>query len=295
MPDANDRPLSRRTVILGAAAAATAAGTLITTAGTASAHPTSSSAATQASGTASTLLGGLPDWLGTILDVGTVAAQVIGTLVGVAAGTAAAPYQVGGVGFFPSTDGGLSVRATNISNVNAGLSYSLTQSSPSASLSVYQPLPPGQGYDCTKDLRDYDSGQVYVAAAPDSTLANGVMGRLVNFAARGLTIGSVITVVGGLSVSVAKASNNYVVQVSLTGPPDPFQITVSATNAGGDVVRAQWNRPSTGLPADDVFDIPLPAGVDLDPVLQSLQLQLQLDPAGLDAATAARRALLTPN
>lgn len=292
MPDANDHPLSRRTVILGAAAAAATAGTLITTAGTASAQPTSSPAATPTSG-ATPSLGGLPDWLGTILDVGTVAAQVVGSLVGTPAGVEAPPYLVGDVGFYPKADGELNVRATNVSGVNAGLSYSLTQSSPDTSVSVYQPLPPGKGYDCTEDLRNYRAGQVYVAAAPDIQLADGPMTRLVNFAARGLTIGSVITVVGGLSVSVVKTSDNYVVHVSLSDPPDPFQITVSATGPSGNTVRTEWTRSSTGLA--DVFDIPLPSGVDLDPVVQSLQLQLYLDPAGLDVATAARRALLTSN
>jgi hypothetical protein len=118
-------------------------------------------------------------------------------------------------------------------------------------------------------------------------------------------------VVGGVSVSIQKGPTpgSFNAVVTTTGPARPLSVRVEATGVDGNVVRAEWNAggptptssptPSSPTPSvtpsrvaapADTITIPLSPGVNLDPVIQLLQLTLDVDAVGLDAVTAERRA-----
>lgn len=290
MRDGNKhRPLSRREVMLGAAAVggAAAAGGLVGAPGTAAAATPQGLRASSPP-----QLGGFGDWLGSLVQVATVAANVLPMLIAVRAGVAAPdPYQAGGVQFeIINLDGQSDLYAHNISGIDAGLSYSITASEPSSNTSVYQPLPAKGAYKCDADLRDYVDGQVYVAPSALST-AFGPLTRSLSFAVRGLTIAAVVNVVNGVKVSVTKdpGTGTFSAAIETTGTQKALRAQIAATGPDGNVVRAQWDASTQGQPADGTIEIPFPVGVNLDPVVQLLELYLDLDSAGLDQATAERR------
>ncbi|MFI6819672.1 hypothetical protein ACIBJE_01815 [Micromonospora sp. NPDC050187] len=153
---------------------------------------------------------------------------------------------------------------------------------------MYQPLPKGGAYKCEPDLQAFSDGQVFLAPSPTSTASTGGLARTLSFAVRGLTIGAVVQVVGGVKISVTKdpATDSF---TAVIGTPKTLRAQVEATGPDGNVVRAVWDSSSQGQPNDDSIQLALPAGVNLDPVVQLLQLYLDLDAPSLDDATAERR------
>ncbi|SCL52624.1 twin-arginine translocation signal domain-containing protein [Micromonospora yangpuensis] len=319
MPDEQHsrRSVSRRDVMRGAAVLGGAAATVgLVAPGSASAAPASTAAApasaAAAPGSAAAAPGsaaaapdpapgqparsrfaGLDDWLGSLVQVATVAANVLPMLVLVQRGETSDPYQLGGVQFeVINIDGEPSLYAHNISGDDVGLSYTLTQSAPASNTSVYQPLPKGGAYKCEPDLKLFTDGQVFLAPNPTSTASTGTLARTLSFAVRGLTIGAVVQVVGGVKLSVTKdpAAGSFTAVIEATGTPKTLRAEVEATGPDGNMVRAVWDSSgSPNGPSNDTIKIPLPAGVNLDPVVQLLQLYVDLDAPGLDAVTTDRR------
>ncbi|MEU5552474.1 hypothetical protein ABZ738_22115 [Micromonospora sp. NPDC047793] len=283
------RSVSRRDVMRGAAVLGGAAATVgLAAPGSATAAP--GPAAVQP---ARASLAGLDDWLGSLVQVASVAANVLPMLVLAQRGQTSDPYQTGGVQFeVINIDGEPNLYAHNVSGDDVGLSYTLTQSEPATNTSVYQPLPKGGAYKCEPDLHAFTDGQVFVAPNPASTGFTGGLARTLSFAVRGLTIGAVVQVVGGVKLSVTKdpATGSFTAVIEATGTPKTLRAQVEATGPDGNVVRAVWDASSSpNRPNNDTINLPLPAGVNLDPVVQLLQLYVDLDAPGLDAVTADRR------
>ncbi|MFE0590290.1 hypothetical protein [Micromonospora echinospora] len=280
------RAVSRRDVMRGAAVLGGAAATagLVT--------PGTATAATGRVTPARAGVTGLDDWLGSLVQVASVAANVLPMLVLAQRGQTSDPYQTGGVQFeVINIDGEPSLYAHNVSGDDVGLSYTLTQSEPATNTSVYQPLPRGGAYKCEEDLQAFSDGQVFLAPSPTSTASTGGLARTLSFAVRGLTIGAVVQVVGGVKISVTKdpATDSFTAVIGTTGTPKTLRAQVEATGPDGNMVRAVWDSSSQGRPNDDSIRLALPTGVNLDPVVQMLQLYLDLDAPSLDAATAERR------
>ncbi|WP_329107387.1 hypothetical protein OG792_03870 [Micromonospora sp. NBC_01699] len=324
MRDTNDhRPMSRRDVMWGAAAvsgavaAAALAGPLVASSD-AVANPDPGPGAPEAPGAANAApaaaapprVTGIGDWLGSLVQVATVAANVLPLMIAAREGDASVdPYDAGAVQFEVITVGNSTdLYAHNTSDTDAGLLYTTTRSAPDSNLSVYQPLPSNNAYKCEPDLLEFADGDLSLAPTPVSTQL-GPLTRALSFAVRGLTIAAGVSVVGGVSVSIQKGSSpgTFNAVVTTTGPAKPLNIRVEATGVDGNVVRAEWSGGGTGptssptptashsaVPASagptDTITIPLSPGVNLDPVIQLLNLNLDIDAAGLDAVTADRRA-----
>lgn len=305
MRDASGRrPLSRRDLVLGGATAAAAIGGSLLSGTDAIAAPRGADPAARtrsepvsgrpaASPPTGGDLGGLDDWLGSVVQVANVAANMLPLfLLAQAGGPMPPPFQTGGVQFeYLTIDGQTDLYAHNVAGEDAGLSYSLTRSEPATNVSVYQPLPTGGAYQCQSDLSEFVNGQVYLAPTPVTTAADGTVSRAVSFAVRGLAIAASVNVIGGIKVSVDKDPNTgtFTASITTTGTAKALRAQVAATGPDGDVVRAQWEASSARQPADNVIKIALPVGVNLDPVVQSLELLLDLDSAGFDQLTAERR------
>jgi hypothetical protein len=250
---------------------------------------------------------GIGDWLGSLVQVATVAANVLPLMIAARDGDdSVGPYDAGGVQFEVITmNGSTDLYAHNASDTDAGLLYTTTRSAPDTNLSVYQPLPSNNAYKCEPDLLEFADGDLSLAPTPLSTQL-GPLTRAISFAVRGLTIATGVTVVGGVSVSIQKGPNpgSFNAVVTTTGSARPLSVRVEATGVDGNVVRAEWNSggpsptssptpsasPSRVAAPADTITIPLSPGVNLDPVIQLLQLTLDIDAAGLDAVTADRRA-----
>ncbi|MFV2116008.1 twin-arginine translocation signal domain-containing protein [Micromonospora sp. LOL_025] len=283
------RSVSRRDVMRGAAmlgGAAATAGLVAPGTATAALDPTPVKPARAG-------VAGLDDWLGSLVQVATVAANVLPMLVLAQRGQTSDPYQSGGVQFEVINIGGdPSLYAHNVSGGDVGLCYTLTQSAPASNTSVYQPLPQGGAYKCEPDLQAFSDGQVFLAPNPTTTASTGGLARTLSFAVRGLTIGAVVQVVGGVKVSVTKdpATDSFTAVIEATGTPKTLRAQVEATGPDGNMVRAVWDASgSPSRPNNDTINLPLPAGVNLDPVVQLLQLYVDLDAPGLDAVTEERR------
>ncbi|MER7165456.1 hypothetical protein ABT336_05160 [Micromonospora sp. NPDC000207] len=283
------RSVSRRDVMRGAAVLGGAAATVgLVAPGGAAAAPDPAPVKPGRAG-----LTGLDDWLGSLVQVASVAANVLPMLVLAQRGETSDPYQTGGVQFeVINIDGEPSLYAHNVSGGDVGLSYTLTQSAPASNTGVYQPLPKGGAYKCQSDIEQFTDGQVFVAPNPASLASTGGLARTLSFAVRGLTIGAVVQVVGGVKFSVTKdpATGSFTAVIDSTGTPKTLRAQVEATGPDGNVVRAVWDSSgSPNRPNNDTIQLPLPAGVNLDPVVQLLQLYVDLDAPGLDAVTADRR------
>lgn len=305
MRDAFERRLlSRRDLVRGAAvggAAAAAIGGSLLSGSAASAAP--SGGANLANSTqrkpvpapsGGNRVAGLDDWLGSVVQVANVAANMLPMflLARNDDGPMPPPFQAGGVQFeYISLGDQVDLYAHNISGEDAGLSYSLTRSEPAVNLSVYQPLPANGAYPCQEDLSDFVNGQVYLAPTPVNQAADGTVTRSISFAVRGLAIAASVNVIGGIRLSVTKdpSTGTFTAVINTTGQAKALRAEISATGPDGDVVRAQWDASSANGPADDVIKIAMPVGVNLDPVVQSLELLLDLDAAGFDLLTAERR------
>lgn len=304
MPDSiGRRPLSRRDLVRGAAvggaAAAAAIGGSLLPGSMAAASPgerrqtseTSRKAAHEPAG--GNQVGGLPGWLGSVVKVANVAAKMLPLALAGGTGGAPPPFRTGGIQFEYLTIGDQTkLYAHNISGEDTGLAYSLTRSEPAVNLSVYQPLPINGAYPCQQDLQEFVNGQVYLAPTPTSTAADGTPTRAISFAVRGLSIAASVNIIGGIRLSVNKdpGGESFTAVITTTGVPRVLRAQIAAAGPDGDVVRAQWDASTAAQPGAETILIALPVGVDLDPVVQSLELLLELDLAGFDLATADRLA-----
>ncbi|MFY1631902.1 hypothetical protein ACN27F_01255 [Solwaraspora sp. WMMB335] len=296
------RPVTRRDVVRGAAvggiaAAAAVGGTFIPespAAATPAVEPMPAPPAkpVPAASPAPELLG-LGNWLGTVMKVANVAAKVLpAVLDGQTSNAIPPPFQVGDLQFeWIGLDGGtIDLYAKNPTDSDIGLSYSVTRSGPDTNLGVYQPIRARHQYKCQADMSTFVDGQVYVAPTPMTTLANSAIGRAVSFATRALSLGAVATVMGGIRVSVNKDPNGatYSATVETTGSPNPVSLELSASDKDGNTVRARWTSGnSTPTPSANIT-VPLPTGVNLDPVVASLQLLLEFEELDFQQLNAER-------
>ncbi|KXK63008.1 hypothetical protein AWW66_05015 [Micromonospora rosaria] len=283
------RSMSRRDVMRGAAVLGGAAATVgLVAPGSATAAPDPAPAKP-----APAVLAGLDDWLGSLVQVAGVAANILPMLLLAKQGQATGPYQVGGVQFqMLDIGGGPDLYAHNVSGDDVGLCYTLTQSLPASNTSVYQQLGKNGLYKCQADLQAFTNGELFMAPSPTFTTSDGVPTRTLSFAVRALAIGALVQVVGGVKLSVTKdpATGSFTAEITATGTPKILRAQIEATCPDGSVVRAQWDSStSPNRLNDQTVKLPLPVGVNLDPVVQLLELYVDLDAAGLDEVTADRR------
>ncbi|MFV2018390.1 hypothetical protein [Micromonospora sp. LOL_023] len=296
------RPVSRRDVVRGAAvggiaAAAAVGGTFLPGSAAAAAPavepmPAPPTQPVPAPAPAAALLS-LGGWLGTVMKVANVAAQVLPVVLsGQANNEVPPPFQVGDLQFeWIGLDGGnIDLYAKNPTSGDIGLSYSVTRSGPDTNLGVYQPIRARHQYKCQADLSTFVDGQVSVAPVPMITLANAAVGRTLWWATRALSLGVAATVTGGVRVTVTKDPNGltYSASIETTGPPNPVSVEIAASDKDGNTVNAKWSSTGPTAAPNSTIAVPLPTGVTLDPVVASLQLILGFEESGFQQLTAER-------
>ncbi|MFY1650144.1 twin-arginine translocation signal domain-containing protein [Solwaraspora sp. WMMB762] len=296
------RPLSRRDVVRGAAvggvaAAAAVGSTFLPESPAAAAPPVKPMPAPPAQPVAATApttgLLGLGSWLGTALKVANVAAQVLPTALSTQQGNAIPPpFQVGDLQFeWGSVDGGnLELYVKNNTDNDIGLSYSVTRSGQDASLSLHQPVRAHHAFRCRTEMSTFINGQVAAAPTPLVTLSNAASGRKLWAVARSVGIGVGINLLSGMVGTFVKdlGSHNFNFTLETNDSGTPASVEVAATDKNGNTVNAKQTSSGPTAAPDSTITIPLPPGVDLDPVVAEMQLIVELEESDYQRLVADR-------
>lgn len=199
-------------------------------------------------------------------------------------------YLVGDIAFYPYSG---SVWACNMSETDEmGISYSV--STAESALSVYQPLSLEEAYDATQDMADFQFGQLTIGPTllPGSaaSLPTGP-GRAISFAISLLSVGMTVRIIGNTRIGVKKDGQGFYFEITNDNPMAGWEGTVSATDTRGGTVTAhsKWTSKKVRSPQDYSWEIPLPPGTDLDPVVAKLTVYLVMDQQTYADATAERR------
>jgi hypothetical protein len=203
-------------------------------------------------------------------------------------------YQVGDVVWLPNATSG-EINAFNVGGVDSGISYAVA--GPNTSLSVYQPLPSGHHYDAKQDLEEFKDGQITIGREVQEDAADvGGASRTITLLVKWLAIGAAVRMVNGIEGFYEKKpdGSSFRVGIRSTSPPiATWFARVQATDArGGSVSASSVIKSEGGLEEPFEYFIDLPPGVDLDPIVQQLEIELKIDEAFYIEATRERRGLV---
>jgi hypothetical protein len=144
---------------------------------------------------------------------------------------------------------------------------------------------------CTQNIADFEQGQLSVAlVVPNGPTVQGLE-RVVTFTISALALGVAARIKTGVEVSVGRDERTHLYKVTISSPTVPIRTTVSATDTSGNTVSAEAELGGVS-PAIHRYDIDLPPGVELSPVVRRLAVELLTPTAVYERATAERRALV---
>ena len=247
---------------------------------------------------------GIANWLSIATQVASVSASVLPMITEALTkgandekGEESSEFMTGDVAWYP--DPSLRVCASNMGAMETGLNYA--QSDSDSSTSLYVTLPPGQYYDATDDLSYFKDGQLTVGQVETSTSAQpkgggGDLTKAVSFCIKALSLGVSATIVKGVAISFNKASSgNFEAKVEFTGTSvktAKADLTVVDTRGGSVSASGETTFTTPTATADSgvqQWTISLPTGVDLDPLVQRVDLRLEMDTEAYERATAESR------
>ena len=225
------------------------------------------------------------DWLGSLAQVAGVAGQLVSAFL-MSEDGAESSAETGDSEWSYVQQAGKSpvIFAKNGSNAPVGLTFTLAREH--QNLSVHQPLDPGNAYDATADVEQFLEGNV--SAAP--TVPEGVEGpgsRTVSFAISFLALGASVAVIKGVTLSYDRTPTGFKASIK-TDAVTPISARVTARDASGNAVSASLKVGQEASVESGVYEVELPPGVDLDPVADQLDLQLELPAAFYAEATRER-------
>lgn len=210
------------------------------------------------------------DWVGSIVSVAEIAARIIPLLL---AEGKSEPWETGPVAWLMTPDG--QVLARNTGSESVGLLFS----KPAANRgSVSHPIeiPPSKTVKVGDPVDEFLEGEVMIAPAnvkaPDVDLTMFAA----SFALVGLGVALVIT--KGITCTCRKTKTQFSVQVKTNGP-DLRRAAVQVTDPRGNSVRATATFADSGDSLE--HEIPIPSGVDLDPIIQQIVFELEFEPASV--------------
>jgi hypothetical protein len=180
------------------------------------------------------------------------------------------------------------VLAKNTSDLPVGLTYTLSRKN--ENLSIHQPLDPGNSYDATADIDDFLEGNVSAAPTVSEEAAAGPGARTVSFAISALSLGTAVAVIKGVTLSYDRSPTGFTASLK-SDTVTPLSAEIRARDFAGNSVSAGLKIGSVAEQnGGGVFEIPLPSGVDLNPVAAQLNLSLELPVAAYEQATRERGA-----
>jgi hypothetical protein len=228
----------------------------------------------------------MSDWLGSLAQVAGVAGQLITAFLADDAKSQSVT-STGEVEWSYVQQSGQSpiIFAKNGADAPVGLTYTLAREN--QNLSVHQPLDPGNAYDATADIDQFLDGNVAAAPLTAAMDAAGPGARTVAFGIGFLALGTSVAIVRGVTLSYNRTPTGFTASIK-TDAVTPISAQVTARDSSGNSVAAGI-KIGAGAPADGgVYEIPLPDGVDLDPVAAQIDLLLELPAAFYAEATRER-------
>ncbi|MGN6110942.1 MAG: hypothetical protein ACTHU0_37925 [Kofleriaceae bacterium] len=205
-----------------------------------------------------------------------------------------ASYFLGDIEWYP--DPSLDIIAYNTGDVENMLYWTDTSPEGAATKSIL--IPAGAAYVMTRELDEYKEGQVTVgrvASAPDTKSlgvgAGGVM-RTVCTCLKYLSLATAVSIVGGIVIEVTpNGRGGYQLIVRAVGGIAKLALDWAISGAGGTGASGSaaidFQQPNArGVTATGEYVIPVPSGVKLDPIVQQLDLRLQVDESVLAQAAA---------
>jgi hypothetical protein len=219
-------------------------------------------------------------WLSSRLQVAEIAANLVSRL----AAREPPPYATGTVEWHLDA-GRQQVHAHNVGNQEIALAYALAH--PTSTASALQPIPPHSSYNATEDLATFRQGRVTMAPTVPGACMTG-LDRLIALTVGALTLGVPVRVVTDVDVAVVRDERTRLFKVRVASPTVPVEARVQATDTAGNTVHATARLGSTSQGASQ-HEVELPPGVDLEPVVRTLFVELLVPLSVYEQATAERR------
>jgi hypothetical protein len=241
-------------------------------------------------------------------QVSTIAANLIPMFLPDGTPASAAPFHVGEVewGYLDDRGEHPFFYARNTSTKEVGLTFSFARQADDpggrANISVFQPLEGGRSYRATQDLVDFHEGEVMIAPVTelpgnldltglDLTDSRRSPGRAISFAIRSIAVGTTVFIVGGTHATVIRTKGGYSVSIISDDQNLPREVAVHARGLDGSTVSASMRRGTGLCDLETNWNIPLPPGIDLDPIVGQLELRIELADGYYRDATHQRREL----
>jgi hypothetical protein len=232
-------------------------------------------------------------WLSIIGQVAQVAGQVLPVILGNLGEAQASDtgYLQGDVLWTTAVDenGNLQAVARNISEtVDQTLSMAVcyTEGDSSIASSTFVVLPhTGENHTVTGDFDYYRAGEACVAPSPEFDIqGNQLLTRAIAFAITSLALGLAVRIAGSLTAEVGKKTDNngntsYYVAIRSSEPFHTMKGNVTVADARGGSVKVEGEFKSSSASGANEWIIDLPAGVDLDPIVAQLQVNLDVEGA----------------
>jgi hypothetical protein len=219
------------------------------------------------------------NWLFSRLQVAEVAANLVSGLA-----AREPPYATGTVEWHLDA-GTQQVHARNVGNQEVALGYTLAH--PTSSASALQPIPPNSSYDAAEDMATFRQGWVTVAPTLTGPCAAG-LDRLIALTVDSLTLGVAVHVITNVDVAVVRDERTRLFKVRISSPMVPVEARVQATDRAGNTVSATARLGATSQ-GPGQHEVELPPGVDLEPVVRTLYVELLVPLSLYEQATAERR------
>jgi hypothetical protein len=188
--------------------------------------------------------------------------------------------------------------AINRGDREALLTFTRTPSDGEPASSAFA-LAPGYYAEVTEELNTFRSGAVCVGKTQtesgDAAAAGG--GRLLSVAYDSLGLKSVATITDGLTITYEKTVEGraYFKLTSNVAPDDLWKLSVDTTDGQGAfvTVRAELTEGnSTGSVDPDgewEWTVELPLGIDLEPLVEAVKVEIELDDDAFQVFTAKSR------
>jgi|SRR5271170_360627 len=216
------------------------------------------------------------DWISIATQVAQIAANVLPLILGGKQNlTEEEYYYTGDVWWLPYEAGTYAGVASAPGATKCGISFA----SFDHKVSEYFEIEPGNYVAVTDEMSRFRDGQVCIArvVTTPATAHSPEMMRAIAFSMKTLALSTAVSIVGDLKVYVKKEVDTFSVGFE-SNSVQSMEVTASATDTRGGTVTAsgKFNKPPAGSPGSEWL-IPLPAGVDLDPIVAQLDLSLNVD------------------
>lgn len=233
---------------------------------------------------------GIGDWINIISQGADLASRVLPLVLGSDAEGASENYVLGNVAFVPFSG---RIYAASNDESESGMAFALSQPNDQTTLSEFVPVPVSGAIDVTNELSAFNRGQVTLAPTdPPPSAANPAPVKIVAWTVLALGIGVTSRIIGNASVSVGKLPDGtYGIRFTNSDPMKSWVFKATVKDNQGNSASVQGSSSSVSAREDGnyEFDLSLPAGVDIDPIVAELDVTIDMPESDYQAATAEVR------